>query len=157
MGDDNAGAVEWTASEFIAHQKSALWYLTFTLSAVVISALVYILTKDVISTSAVVLMCIIVGIAAVRKPRLMAYRLDRSGLSIGQRFHPYGEFRSFAVVNEQTFASVTLLPAKRFSLPISVYFAPEDEDRIMEAIGQHLPLQPGEIDSIDRLLRNLHF
>jgi hypothetical protein len=150
-------SVTWTASEFIDHDKSPLWYIVLTTGTVVVCALIYLLFHDAISAIVIAILAAILGVAASRKPRIVDYRLDRGGLTIGRTFHPYGNFRSFAVVDEGAFASITLLPVKRFALPTSVYFSPEDEHIILDLLAHHLPLQPGELGVIDELMRNLHF
>jgi hypothetical protein len=153
--DNNA--VEWTASEFIAHPKNLPWYAAFAAVIVAVTFILYILTHDVVTAVVVIILGIILGIIAARQPRIVGYRLDRSGLTIGKQFHSYGSFKSFAVVDEGVFASITLLPIRRFDLPLSIYFAPEDEHKIMNVLSKYLPLQQGSLDSIERLMRSLHF
>ena len=153
--DDNA--VEWTASEFIVHDKSPLWYVILGALTIAVAVLLYFLTHDVISVGVVVILGIIVGVAAWRKPRIVSYRVDRGGISVGKAFHPYGGFKSFAVIDEGAFASITFLPMKRFALPLSIYFSPEDEPKIMDVLASHLPVEPGQLDSLDRFMRNIHF
>ncbi|HSX34248.1 MAG TPA: hypothetical protein VLF62_01225 [Candidatus Saccharimonadales bacterium] len=153
--DDNA--VTWTASEFIAHEKNPLWYVVLILVTVAIGAGLFLLTRDYISVAVVAVLATVFGVAGSRKPRVVSYRVDRGGISVGKIFHPYGSFRSFAVVDEGAFSSITFLPLKRFNLPLSIYFAEEDEHRIMDVLGNHLPLEPGQLDALERAMRNLHF
>jgi hypothetical protein len=49
------------------------------------------------------------------------------------------------------------MPLKRFGLPTTIYFAPEDEDRIVDIINQHLPFEPRDRDAIDRLMKRIRF
>jgi hypothetical protein len=149
--------VEWTASEFIAYQKNALWYLGLAGVTLVIDALIYWVTREIVPLIAITAMSIIMGVAAAGKPRLVTYRLERGGLLAGKRFYPYGNFKSFAIIDEGAFASILLLPAKRFALPVNVYFSPEDEEAITNALAKHLPLQPGSLTDMDRLMRYLRF
>jgi hypothetical protein len=153
--DDNA--VDWSASEFIVHEKSPLWYLILAGATSAVAAAIYFLTRDAISVVAVVILAAVLGVAASRKPRIIEYRVDRGGITVGRQFHPYGHFKSFALIDEGAFTSVTVLPLKRFAMPLSIYFSPEDEPRIMDVLANHLPVEPGELDSIDRFMRNIHF
>ncbi|HEX7963758.1 MAG TPA: hypothetical protein VF466_04170 [Candidatus Saccharimonadales bacterium] len=150
-------AVEWSASEFIAHDKNPLWYVTLIVIAALVTGIIYFISRDIVSVVAIVVLASVFGVAASRKPRIVEYRLDRGGITVGRRFHPYGDFKSFAVIEEGVFASITLLPLKRFNLPLSIYFSPDDEHEIMDVIANHLPLQPGALDSLDRFMRNIHF
>src|SRR5437870_2945293 len=45
----NKDGITWTASEFVAHEKSAGWYLALTVVALVIAGVIYLLTRDIIS------------------------------------------------------------------------------------------------------------
>lgn len=154
---DSGAMVEWTASEFIAHQKNALWYVMLAALTLVVAAMLYVITRDLFAVIVVIVLGALLGVAGASKPRLMAYRLDRGGLSVGKRFHPYGHFKSFAIVDEGAFASIMLLPLRRFGFPLSVYFPPEDEQKIVDMLSKYLPVQPGSLDTLDRLMRNLHF
>jgi hypothetical protein len=149
--------VEWTASEFVAHHKGFLWYASFGLVGFVMATGVYVITHDLFSVFVIGTLAAVIGVAASRKPRVMTYRLNRAGLTIGQRFHPYGEFKSFSVIDEGAFASITFMPLKRFMPTVSIYFSPEDEKRIIEALSRHLPMQPAPRDTFDTILRRVRF
>lgn len=151
------GDVEWTASEFVSHEKNVVWYLLLAGITILISAAVYWLTNDIFSTGVVAVVGAIFAIAGSRKPRVLTYRLDRNGLTIGAKLYPYGNYKSFAYLDEKPFASIVFIPMKRFGVPISVYLAPEDERRVVEALSKHLPLERGRIDAIDRLMRSVRF
>ena len=149
--------VTWSASEFIAHQKSFVWYALLGLVAIAVGALIYILTSDKISTGAVIFVAVVMGIAAARKPRTLPYQLDHAGLSIGVKFYDYGQFRSFAVMDEGAFSSVVFMPLRRFMPIITVYFEPQDQDRIVAILADHLPMEAHQLDTIDQLMRKIRF
>ncbi len=151
------GDVEWTASEFVAHQKGFAWYLGFGGIGLLLAVGIFALTRDIFSVVVIVILSCVLGYATSRQPRVLTYRLDRSGLTIGQKFHPYGEFKSFALINEGAFTSITFAPLKRFMPPLSIYFSPEDEHAIMTALGAHLPMQPAVRDGFDQLMRRVRF
>jgi hypothetical protein len=155
--EEGSNAVTWTASEFIAHEKSPFWYVIFIVVVVVIAGGLFLLTRDYISVAVVVVLAAVFGVAGSRKPRVVSYSVDRGGISVGKAFHPYGSFKSFAVVDEGAFSSITFLPLKRFNLPLSIYFDRGDENKIMNMLGGHLPLEPGQLDPLERMMRNLHF
>jgi hypothetical protein len=149
--------VEWTASEFVAHNKGLEWYAALGVGAVVLAALIYVLTHDTVSAIIIVFVALLLGIAATRKPRVLHYQVNDHGLGIGQKFYPYSEFKSFAVMEEGAFSSITFLPLKRFMPPISIYYAPEDEERIVQVLAFYLPMEMRTHDAIDRLIRRIRF
>lgn len=149
--------VSWTASEFVAHEKSLSWYGLLALATLVIAGLVYWLSRDWLSIGVLVIVAVLFGIIAGRKPRVLDYHLDRSGLTIGGKPYPYRNFKSFSVVDEGAFSSITLVPLKRFLPPMSIYYSPEDQDAIVQVLGQHLPMTHDNGDALDRLTRRIKF
>jgi len=149
--------VSWTASEFIAHQKNASWYGLLVVGALVASALVFLLTKDKISVAMIVIVAITFGAFASRQPRVLQYQLNEGGLNIGDKFYPYALFKSFAVIQEDGLESISLIPLKRFMPILSIYFAPDDADKIVNMLGDYLPHEDRQADAIDRLMRRLRF
>lgn len=149
--------ISWTASEFIAHHKGPGWYSLMALIAVVLMVLVYVITRDLISEAVIVLLIILFAASASRKPRVLQYRLDRRGLTIGDRFYPYAMFKSFSLVQEGAFTSISLLPLKRLMLPINIYYEPKDESRIIEVISAYLPFERRNKDALDRFAHLIRF
>jgi hypothetical protein len=149
--------ITWTASEFIAHEKSGTWYLKLAGAAVLIAVAVLLLTKDKISAIVVLVGAFLFGVVAARQPRELQYRLDQAGVSIGQRYFPYEEFRSFSVVPEGAFSSIVFMPLKRFATTTTIYFAPDDEERIVQLLTDRLPLEEGRHDPLDRFMRRIRF
>jgi len=150
-------ALMWTASEFIAHDKSPLWFVSLFGGAAVISALVYLFTRDKVATAVIAFVAIVFAVFAVRKPRILQYHLDEAGLTIGNRFHPLQSFKYFAVVEEGPIRSILLLPLQRFMPTLSLYYPPEKEDAIVDLFGLTLPLHDAPNDPIDRLMHKLRF
>ncbi|HEY5668315.1 MAG TPA: hypothetical protein VIR03_04085 [Candidatus Saccharimonadales bacterium] len=157
MGGQVPHDVEWTASEFVAHGKGTGWYAALGGVAVVAAALAFFLLHDIVSSIIIVLVAVLLGVAASRQPRVLHYQVNEHGLSMGQKFYPYSEFKSFAVMEEGAFSSIMFMPLKRFMPPISIYYAPEDEDRIVQVLSYYLPMETRTHDAFDRLARRIRF
>ena len=149
--------IEWTASEFIAHHKSPGWYLGLILATAAIAGLVYFITADFISVAVVIVGAVLLGVYGARQPRQLRYRLDRRGVTIGDKTYTYHDFRSFAVMPEGAFSSIVFMPLKRFSPSITIYYAPADEEKIMAILGEELPFEPQRRDAIDNLMKRIRF
>ena len=149
--------IVWTASEFIAHEKDSGWYMKLGLVAVLLTALIYFITRDVVNAGVVALVCLILGAYAGRTPRQLTYRVDAEGIQIGDKWHGYDEFRSFAIMPENAFSSIALLPLKRFAPMTSIYYAPDDEDAIVGMLSQALPMEERKHDAVDRLMQRIRF
>lgn len=150
--------VSWTASEFIEHQKTAGWYTGLVFGGIVLAGVVYLLTNgDRVSTATVVVVAAIFGIFAARKPRELQYSVDSSGVHIGEKTYPYAGFRSFSIVQEEGIESIRFMPLKRFMPVISIYFAPEDGQKIVDALSKFLPVEHKQLDPVDKLMHRLRF
>jgi len=149
--------VSWTASEFIAHQKSAGWYGVLGIVAFIFATTIYLLTRDVITTGFVIFGAFVLGYYASRQPRELQYRLDGNGVSIGDKHYDYEAFRSFSIVTEGAFSSIIFMPLKRFAPLRAIYFAPVEEDRIINLLTPHLPFEDYTHDAVDRLMRHIRF
>ena len=155
----NAGeSVTWTASEFIAHHKSVGWYVVLMLVAAAAAALAYLLTDGEIFTPIIiVVVAVLFGVMAAREPRELPYKIDSKGLSIGDKNHSFANFKSFSIVQEDGVESIWLLPLQRFTPGLSIYFAPNDKDRIIAILDNYLPVEEKEIDFVDRLMHKIRF
>jgi hypothetical protein len=149
--------VSWTASEFIAHEKSFGWYISLAALAVVFAALAYLLTKGFISSAVIIAAAIILGAYAEHKPRELKYQLNSVGLVVGNKVYPYEEFKSFSVIPEGGVFAINFMPFKRFSPVLTVYFAPDDEKKITDVLLKQLPYEEPRRDAIDSLMRRIRF
>ena len=150
-------AVQWTASEFIAHHKTSSWYLLLGGGAIALAAVVFLVTQDKISTAMVAVVAIIFGIFASRKPRELPYSVDNESLHIGDKSYPYATFRSFSVVQEEGVDSIRFMPLKRFMPILSIYFEPQDEQKIIDVLSQYLPVEERQLDAVDKLMHKIRF
>lgn len=149
--------VTWTASEFIAHDKSAGWYFGLAGAAIVIAGLVYLVTRDTISALVVLVAAFALGILGARKPRQLQYQLSFEGVQVGSKYYDFNAFRSFSVVPEGAFSSVVFMPLKRFAPLLTIYYAPEDEEKIINLLSNRLPFEERKADAVDSLMRHIRF
>jgi hypothetical protein len=150
-------AVEWTASEYIAHEKSGGWYGALIAGGVLLVAFIYIVTRDILASIVILLSCVAIGVYAGRKPATKKYMLNEKGVQADEKFHPYSEFKSFSVVEEGAIDSIWLKPLKRFRPIVVMYCSPEDEQRIVDVLANFLPNEERELDAIDRFSKRIRF
>jgi len=149
--------VSWTASEYISHDKSSGWFIRFGVVAIIAIGLMFVITRDITSVILLSILGIIFAVFAARKPQTLNYGIDNRGLQIGPKLYPMNLFRSFSVIQEGAIRSILLLPLKRFSPAISVYYAPDDEEKIINAFGSVLPHEERKQDPIDKLMLRIRF
>jgi hypothetical protein len=153
----DTGAVSWSASEFIAHQKNMSWYGLLVIAGSIFAALTYLLTKDKISTVMVFVVTAALGVFAGRKPRTLDYQVDANGVHIGPKSYPYEDFKSFSVIDEGAVSSISLAPLRRFMPAISMFYDPQDEEHITGVLSDYLPFEEGQKDVVDRFMHRIRF
>ncbi len=149
--------ISWEAAEFVAHDKSIRWYVTLGLVGVVSAALVYVVTKDKITTGIIAFAALAFGLFAARKPREQTYVVNRTGVHIGSRTYELVEYKSFSIAEEGERANIVFMPLKRFMPALTIYLTPEVEDSVVDFLAQALPLEQHRQDAIDSLMKRIHF
>ena len=151
----SAQSISWEAPEFIDHPHSFGWYSVLALCTAILAGLVFLIARDYVATGTIVIVGIIVGVFANQKPGIAKYEITDSGLSINGKLYRYGDYKSFAILQEGNLSSVNLFPLKRFMPPLSAYFDSKDEEKITNTLGDFLPFENRKLDAIDRLSRRL--
>lgn len=149
--------VHWEASEFVDHQKSTGWFLVLGLGALIGCVLIYFITRSILSTTVAVLAVLAFGMIARQKPRTLVYALYGKSIKIGEKSYSYNDFRSFSVSNEGGLPSVSLQPIKRFMPILTIFFPPEDGEKIFDTLASRMPHEQRKDDAVERLMRKIRF
>lgn len=154
---DGTAAIQWTASEYVDHAKGPAWFALMGFGLFVIVVLVYLVLKDVLAAILLGLAGITFGIFSGRRPQVLQYAIDSQGIHIGNRLHAFEDFKSFTLTGSGPLPAILLTPLKRFLPPITVFYDPKEEDRIIDALADYLPHEDKEPDMIDRLMSRIRF
>ena len=154
---DPAAAFSWTASEFVAHDKSAGWYFGLVIATAILAFFVYLVARDLVSITVLIVVAIIFGVYASHKPRELEYNIDHKGLTVGRKHYGYELFKSFSVVPEGSLQSIVFMPLKRFGATLTVYYPAADEEKIMAVLTGCLPYQDPRRDAVDSLMKKIRF
>lgn len=155
---DSPETISWTASEYIAHQKSTSWYLALAGATVLFAVLVYFITGgDILSVTVVVLAAIVLGIYAAKKPKEQQYAISAAGVMVGEKTYSFSLLKTFSIADEGAFSSITFWPMKRFMPALSIYYDPQDEEKIVEVLSNYLPMDTQKTDTVDKFMRKIRF
>jgi hypothetical protein len=148
--------VSWSAHEYVHIDKSPIWFVLFVIVVLGLIAVDVFLLKSWTFSALVIVMAIAVIIYARRPPRELTYTLSaKQGLYISERLYHFDEFKSFGIIKDGEHNSIMLIPTKRFSPGVSVYFPEEAGERIVDILGQRLPMEELKLDIIDIVVRKL--
>jgi hypothetical protein len=149
--------IQWNASEFIHHQKNTGWFFPLVIASIVLIVGIFFLTKDILATLVILLGCVTFGMYARQKPRTLTYTLLPTSIKIGNKNYSYDDFKTFSIVQEGPLYSIFLQPIKRFMPPISIYFDPDDGEKIFDTLASHLPHEERSQDPIEKLMQKIRF
>jgi hypothetical protein len=146
--------VNWEAREHVEYKKNGGWYAGLAVVVLAFSAIAVLLQQWVFLVL-VIVSAIALLIYTLQKPRLIHYSLSDKGLSEGNNLYTFDQFKSFGVLNENNHYSIVLVPKKRFSIRIRVYFPEAEGEQIVDVFGTKLPMEPVKLDVLDKLVRFL--
>ncbi|MBC7564970.1 hypothetical protein H7100_01920 [Candidatus Saccharibacteria bacterium] len=148
--------VTWTAQEYVHIDKSPLWFVVFVIIVLGLISIDIFLLKSYTFSVLVVVMAIAVIIYTRRPPRMLTYALSgKQGLYVGERLYHFDEFKAFGLIKDGEHNSIMLIPRKRFSPGVSVYFPEEAGEQIVDILGKQLPMEELKLDIIDIVVRKL--
>ncbi len=148
--------ISWDASEYIHRDKGALWYVVFVAIVMIFLAIAAWLQAWTF-LALIIVMAVAMIIYARRPPRSIHYTLSRQGLQVGPRLYTFAEFRAFGILPDGGVFSIMLLPTKRFMSPMTIYFAEEDGEHIVDILGGNLPMERLDHDLFDKFTSRIRF
>ena len=149
--------VTWQASEFIEHSKNASWFVGLIVGAVIIAGLIFIITHNILAVIVIVLSAVAIGQLAHSKPGTNDYALSWHGLTVNGKFYPLSNFKSFSLFQDGAIQALHFESAKRFANPMTLYFSPDDQDKIVNLLRQVMPQDAYKPDSLERAMRRVRF
>lgn len=150
-------AVEWISSGDELRLRASAWRIRMTLLSLGAAAIIYGVTRDIVSAGSVGVVGLLFGLLGSRKPPSLAYTLDNRGITIGQKHYTYDEFRAFTVTDDTMPPSINLVPLKRFLPLLAVHYDPKRRDEIVDILAAHLPLEVYKRDAIDSIINKVKF
>lgn len=153
-----AESFSWSASEYIQHEKTVLWYMALFAGGITAAGISFIASDgDVLTLVTILLITFVLAFYGSRKPLSKKYEISNGALSVDGKKFSFAEFKSFSVIKEGAISSIWLKPLGRFSPMIVIYSSPQDEQKIVEMVSDYLPHEQRELDFIDSLMKRLRF
>ncbi len=147
-------SVSWDAEEYIVKNHNSWWYVGLAVITIGLSVLA-VLFQGWTFLILVILSAITILVYIFRPPRQIHYTLDSKGLTEGDRFHPYSDYRAFGILKEGDNYSAILIPKKRFGIQTKVYFPTGSGEAIVDALGLRLPMEEIKLDVLDKIVNFL--
>lgn len=148
--------VTWTAQEYVHSERNGWWFVLFILVVLALVAASIFLLQSWSFSALIVVMAVALVIYIRRPPRTLTYALSpRQGLYVGERLYHFDEFKAFGLIQDGPHYSIMLIPRKRFASGVSVFFPDEVGERVVDILGQRLPMENLKLDVVDAIVRKL--
>jgi hypothetical protein len=148
--------ITWTAQEYVHLERNGTWYVLFVLVALGFIAVDFFFLKSWTFSALVIVMVAAIIVYIRRPPRMLTYALSGAqGLYIGENLYHLDDYKAFGLILDGDHNSIMLIPRKRFSPGVSVFFPEEAGERIVDILGQRLPMEELKLDIIDIVVRKL--
>ena len=106
--DSPRESLEWTASSYVNHTKSVTWYSLFVLTLLVVSGLIWLWTKDVVTVVVVIVSALALLYYSNLKPKQVVYKLDYKNIYVNNKIIALKMFHSFNIVRQDSFQYIVL-------------------------------------------------
>jgi len=154
--EEEITTITWQADKFVTYDKGRHWYTSVALIGIAVIILVIVLRNQLQVSLWSVVPVLTAGVAVmlarglIHSPR-STYGVSEDGVIIDGDVKPYGQFRSFAVVELEGHAVLRLWPKTRFGLPTSIILEQITPDEVREIMASVLPEEPQNSSLSDRI------
>ena len=69
----------------------------------------------------------------------------------------FEEYKAFGILQDDVHFAIVLMPKKRFSPAVTVYFPENKGEEIVNMFGKRLPMEEVRLDAIDKIVKKLRF
>ena len=146
--------ISWEAEEYIVRDHTTWWYIGLFAVGIALSVLAIFLNWWTFLVL-VILSVVAILVSTFRPPRKIKYTLNKDGLLEGNNLHKYEDFKAFGILKEGQHFSAVLIPKKRFSLSVKVYFPEGSGEAIVDNLGARLPMEEVKLDFLDTIVNFL--
>ena len=150
---DLSQPISWQAVEVMHEARGLKWYIMFAVVLLGLLALAIFVFKSITFAILLPVMAVAIIVLSLRPAGVVNYSISSKGVYVADKLYDFSEFRSFGVLRDQNINSIVLLPVKRFSPGVTLYFSEEIGEQIVDMLGARLPIQEVKPDSLEKLIR----
>lgn len=152
-GIDLTEPIAWNAPEGVRVQRGAVWYVLFAIVLAGLMALAILVFQNWTFAILLPIMAVALFVLSNKNPQTINYAISPKGIYIADTLHDFSEFRAFGLLHENGQHSILLLPVKRFSPGLTIYFSEAEGEKIVDMLGARLPMQEIKPDALEKFIR----
>ncbi|PID32984.1 hypothetical protein CR969_03190 [Candidatus Saccharibacteria bacterium] len=144
--------ITWNHPDGPVVHRGTLWYVLFGVTTLGFILLAIFVFKSITFAILVPIMAVAVITLLIRPPQNINYAISPKGIYIADKLYDFSEFKAFGVVEHQGQHSISLLPIKRFSPELTIYFPADKGEKIVDMLGARLPMQEVKLDLLEKII-----
>jgi hypothetical protein len=148
-------SLHWRAPEFLYKKKTLIWYMNICVFFFLVLLLFFFLKQWYGMAIIALLFCFFMS-KSEERPRVVDYKLDRTGVTVDGRTIPYDEIDSFTIEGTSGSPVIVLDLSYRFSLPVTLIVKKSEFEDAIDVLLQYVPLRTG-FSFIRWLTHYLHY
>ena len=152
-GIDLTEPIAWNVPEGVRVQRGAVWYVLFAIVLAGLMALAILVFQNWTFAILLPIMAVALFVLSNKNPQTINYAISPKGIYIADTLHDFSEFRAFGLLHENDQHSILLLPVKRFSPGLTIYFSEAEGEKIVDMLGARLPMQEIKPDVLEKFIR----
>lgn len=135
-----AKALAWRAPEFLFKKKTLLWYTNVTIFFFLV-LVIFFLLKQWIAIAIVAFLFWFFISKSEERPPVVDCKIDKTGITIGERTIEYGDIRSFSIDIDHTHPILVFNLDYPFALPVTMLVKEHHLEEVVDYLADYLPLQ----------------
>ncbi|MDO4712975.1 MAG: hypothetical protein Q4B05_03685 [Candidatus Saccharibacteria bacterium] len=143
----------WQAPDSIPVQRGLTWHVIFITATLGLMLLALFVFKSWTFFILLPIMALALLLLNAKPPTMITYAISPKGVYVGDKLYDFSEFRSFGLIEYQSQHSAVLLPVRRFSPAVTLYFSAQEGEQVVDMLGARLPMQPMQPDILEKLIR----
>ena len=145
----------WQEREVTDTSRDRRWYLLFFTVVVVLFVVSIWLFKSFTFALLIPVMAAALLVSLRRPAVALNYTASYADITIGNQSYPYTNFKSFSVTIHPNQNWLTLIPRKRFAMPVVVYFPQNVGEQLVDVVASQLPMSKHEPDILEKIITYL--
>lgn len=143
----------WHAPEGLRPHRDANWYIGFGVVTVALILIAIFLIKSWTFAVLIPIMAAALLSLSFKTTQEINYAISPKGIYVADKLYDFSEFRAFGINEFSGQFSAILLPVKRFSPGLTIYFTEQQGEIIVDMLGARLPMQEIKPDALEKLIR----
>ena len=152
-GTDLTQPIAWQATEGSTAHRSVAWYVTLVVVVLGLMALSLFVFQSWTFTILLPIMAVALLLLATKPTSMVNYAISPKGVYVADKLYDFSEFRAFGLMRDDQQHAAVLLPVKRFSPALTIYFSEAEGEAIVDMLGSRLPMQEVRPDALEKIIR----